>query len=142
MKIGNAQLSNLPNLNQATESAQPSSSHSESSAQDKVKGTLAQKGTEIFEGVLAATPNAIQNAGPEKGNAPAGKGKDVKNKPANVEGQGKTLESKGKDLENQDKLGNFEIQDLMSQYNQSETLSSSVQKKADDTAKAVIQKVS
>lgn len=40
-----------------------------------------------------------------------------------------------------DKLGNFEIQRLMSQYNQSEQLSSSVQKKMDDTANAVIGKV-
>jgi hypothetical protein len=31
-----------------------------------------------------------------------------------------------KDLESQDKLGNFEIQDLMARFNQSETLASSV----------------
>jgi len=42
---------------------------------------------------------------------------------------------------NGDKLGNFEIQRLMSQYNQSEQLASSVQKKQDDTANAVISKV-
>ncbi|MCC7383655.1 MAG: hypothetical protein IT384_17575 [Deltaproteobacteria bacterium] len=46
-----------------------------------------------------------------------------------------------KDLEAQDKLGNFEIQDLMSTYNQAETLASSVLKKRDDTSNAVIGKV-
>jgi hypothetical protein len=38
--------------------------------------------------------------------------------------------SGGKGLEAQDRLGNFEIQNLMSRYNQAETLASSVQKKA------------
>ena len=42
--------------------------------------------------------------------------------------QQKVLTAKMKELEAQDKLGNFEIQDLMSRYNQAETLSSSVQK--------------
>ncbi|MFO0727915.1 MAG: hypothetical protein U1E65_29315 [Myxococcota bacterium] len=46
-----------------------------------------------------------------------------------------------KDLEAEDKLGNFEIQDLMSTYNQAETLASSVLKKRDDTSNAVIGKV-
>ncbi|MFO0727916.1 MAG: hypothetical protein U1E65_29320 [Myxococcota bacterium] len=46
-----------------------------------------------------------------------------------------------KDLEAEDKLGNFEIQDLMSTYNQAETLASSVLKKRDDTANATIGKV-
>ena len=46
-----------------------------------------------------------------------------------------------KDLEAEDKLGNFEIQDLMSTYNQAETLASSVLKKRDDTANAVVGKV-
>jgi hypothetical protein len=49
--------------------------------------------------------------------------------------------SGGKGLEAQDRLGNFEIQNLMSRYNQAETLASSVQKKADDTASAVIGKI-
>jgi hypothetical protein len=53
----------------------------------------------------------------------------------------KTLESALKDLESQDRLGNFEIQRLMSQYNQAETLASSVQKKLDDTAKGVAGKI-
>ena len=41
----------------------------------------------------------------------------------------------------EDRLGNFEIQDLMSRFNQAETLASSVQKKRDDTANAVIGKI-
>lgn len=45
------------------------------------------------------------------------------------------------DLEAQDKLGNFEIQDLMNEFNQAETLASSVLKKRDDTANAIIQKI-
>jgi hypothetical protein len=44
-------------------------------------------------------------------------------------------------LESEDKLGNFEIQDLMSTFNQAETLASSVLKKRDDTGNAVIGKV-
>ena len=47
----------------------------------------------------------------------------------------------GKDLESQDKLGNFEIQDLMSRFNQAATLASSILKKADDTASSVIGKI-
>ena len=46
-----------------------------------------------------------------------------------------------KDLEAEDRLGNFEIQDLMSRFNQAETMASSVQKKQDDTANAVIGKI-
>ncbi len=46
-----------------------------------------------------------------------------------------------KDLEADDKLGNFEIQDLMSRFNQAETLASSVQKKKDDTKSSVISKI-
>ena len=40
-----------------------------------------------------------------------------------------------------DKLGNFEIQRLMSSYNEASTLASSVQKKANDTANAIIGKI-
>lgn len=51
------------------------------------------------------------------------------------------FEKRGKDLATQDKLGNFEIQQLMSQYNQAETLSANVLKKTDDTASAIISKI-
>jgi len=37
--------------------------------------------------------------------------------------------------------GNFEIQRLMSSYNQAETLSSNVKKKLDDTVSAVAKKI-
>lgn len=39
------------------------------------------------------------------------------------------------------KLGNFEIQDLMSRFNQAQTMASSVQKKDSDTKNAVIGKI-
>ncbi len=51
------------------------------------------------------------------------------------------FEAKLKELETKDRLGNFEIQDLMSTYNETETRASSVLKKADDTKNAVIQKI-
>jgi hypothetical protein len=38
-----------------------------------------------------------------------------------------------KDLEVQDRMGNFEIQRVMSAFNQAETLASNMQKKSDDT---------
>ncbi len=46
-----------------------------------------------------------------------------------------------KDLEGKDKLGNFEINDLMSNYNQAETLASSVRQKLDKTQSDVIAKI-
>jgi hypothetical protein len=58
-----------------------------------------------------------------------------------VEAIRKSLEGAMKELEAQDKLGNFEIQRLMSAFNQAETLASNVQKKLDDTNKGIIQKI-
>ena len=58
----------------------------------------------------------------------------------NVSG-GRGLFTRVKELESQDKLGNFEIQTLMSSFNQSETLASSVLKKASDTNSGVIGKI-
>jgi bacteriocin-like protein len=49
--------------------------------------------------------------------------------------------SGGAGLESQDRMGNFEIQDLMSSFNQAETVASSVQKKRDDTAKSILNKI-
>lgn len=46
-----------------------------------------------------------------------------------------------KDLESDDKMGNFEIQDLMSRFNQAQTLGSKVQKKKDDTEAYVISNI-
>ena len=51
------------------------------------------------------------------------------------------LGSASKSLEAQDKLGNFEIQDLMSAYNQAEQLASSVQQKLNATNNGVIGKI-
>jgi hypothetical protein len=51
------------------------------------------------------------------------------------------MDSKMKGLEAQDRMGNFEIQRLMSAFNQAETLSSNVQKKADDTVGGQQQKI-
>ena len=53
----------------------------------------------------------------------------------------KELDSAMKSLESQDKMGNFEIQRLMSAFNQAETLSSNVQKKMDDTISGQQQKI-
>ena len=58
-----------------------------------------------------------------------------------IEAVRRRFEDMTKDLESQDKLGNFEIQDLMSRYNQNETLASSVAKKESDTESSVIGKV-
>jgi hypothetical protein len=53
----------------------------------------------------------------------------------------KAFEDAMKDLESQDKLGNFEIQDLMSAYNQMETLASTVAKKLDDTINCILNRI-
>jgi hypothetical protein len=60
---------------------------------------------------------------------------------ATVETIRKSLDAAMKDLEAQDKLGNFEIQDLMSRYNQAERLASSTQKKLADTLNAIAGKI-
>lgn len=52
-------------------------------------------------------------------------------------GMKKQIVGSGKDVESQDKMGNFEIQSLMSEFNQAETLASSVQKKMNDTSNSV-----
>lgn len=51
------------------------------------------------------------------------------------------LDAAAKEIETRDRLGNFEIQRLMSAYNQAETLSSNVQKKQDDANSGVINKI-
>jgi hypothetical protein len=45
------------------------------------------------------------------------------------------------DLTSQDRMGNFEIQRLMSAFNQAETLASNMQKKLDDTISGQQQKI-
>jgi hypothetical protein len=72
--------------------------------------------------------------------------KDAGNKGSKANNQGvdalrTRFEDADKDLQAQDKLGNFEIQGLMSDYNEAQTLASSIMKKKDDTGNAVIQKI-
>src|SRR4051794_36195727 len=64
--------------------------------------------------------------------------KDMRAKVNQLLTYAKGFENKLKDLEAQDKLGNFEIQDLMSTFNQAETLASSILKKRDETASAIV----
>ena len=63
------------------------------------------------------------------------------NQPAqqqNVQTIKNALDNKDKDLQSQDKLGNFEIQTLMSNYNEAETTASSILKKKDDDGNSII----
>ena len=53
----------------------------------------------------------------------------------------KKMEEALKAMEADGKMGNFEIQNLMSEFNQAETLSSQVQKKREETKKAVVGKL-
>jgi len=123
MKIGDAahisELSNLArgevqSLSNVTSPVDPQA------AQKKVKDTLAQKGAEIFDNVFAAAQSSLD-----------GSVNAVKDAIGNAD----------KDLQSQDKLGNTQIQTLMSNYNEAQTLASSVLKKKDGTSNAVIQKI-
>jgi hypothetical protein len=53
----------------------------------------------------------------------------------------KKLQQAMKQLEASDRMGNFEIQRLMSEFNQSESLSSQVLKKIEDAKNAVVSKI-
>ena len=53
----------------------------------------------------------------------------------------KQLQAATKELETQDRMGNFEIQRLMSTYNEAETLSSSARKKLEDSKNGIISKL-
>jgi len=65
---------------------------------------------------------------------------DNKNK-GKIDAVRSEFDGKMKSLEAQDRMGNFEIQRLMSAFNQAETLSSNVQKKLDDTVSGQQQKI-
>ncbi len=58
-----------------------------------------------------------------------------------VEALKRRFEESRKDLEGQDKMSNFEINTLMSDYNDAATLASSVKKKTDDANASVISKL-
>lgn len=62
---------------------------------------------------------------------------------ADVEGYGlrSRLDGLSLDLQSQDKLGNLEIQGLMSDYNEAKTLTSSVTKKRDEAGNSIIGKI-
>jgi hypothetical protein len=66
---------------------------------------------------------------------------DHKTNNTTVEGIRSELDKAMKSLEAKDRMGNFEIQRLMSAFNQAETLSSNVQKKMDDTISGQQQKI-
>jgi hypothetical protein len=51
------------------------------------------------------------------------------------------LNNSDQNLESQDKMGNFEIQDLMSEYNNAQNLAASVQKHYDDSSGDILKKI-
>ena len=65
-------------------------------------------------------------------------GQNQPSQQTNVQSIKNKLDGTDKDLQSQDKLGNFEIQSLMSNFNQAQTTASSVTKKADDTGNSII----
>jgi len=66
---------------------------------------------------------------------------DQKDNQATIDSIRSELDKAMKGLEAKDRMGNFEIQRLMSAFNQAETLSSNVQKKLDDTVSGQQQKI-
>jgi hypothetical protein len=59
----------------------------------------------------------------------------------NVDAIKTAFQNYDQDLQSQDKMGNFEVQSLMSDFNEAQTLASSVLKKKDDTGNAIIGKI-
>ncbi len=51
------------------------------------------------------------------------------------------LSERLRDLEGQDKMDNFQLQALMSDFNQAEAMASNVQKKLNDTIRCIIGKI-
>ena len=68
-------------------------------------------------------------------------GRELATDELNAVSGGRGILSHRKSLEAQDRMGNFEIQRLMSAFNQAETLASNVQKKLDDTISGTQQKI-
>lgn len=102
-------------------------------------GALDKALAKLDAGFAAVDRSSI--AASRKSAAAASEGDEVKALRDSLNFLKSKIEGTLKDLETEDRLGNFEIQDLMSRYNQSEQLASSVQKKKDDTASAIIGKV-
>jgi hypothetical protein len=68
-------------------------------------------------------------------------GRELTSDELNAVSGGRGLLGTGKDIESQDKLGNFEIQNLMSSYDRAGAIACSVLKKKDDAASSVIGKI-
>jgi len=77
----------------------------------------------------------------DNGIAEGGDADDAKANSANFEKIKGAMGDVVKDLEAKDKLGNVEINLIMSDYNQAETLASSVEKKKFDTLAAITSKI-
>jgi hypothetical protein len=99
---------------------------------DQIRGMLAQAGLDTGSSSLGGLTDGEYTLGAE--------GIEKTNQDV-IDSLRNRLDDKSKNLEGEDKLGNFEIQDLMSQYNQAEQLASNVLKKRDDTSNAIIGKV-
>lgn len=74
-------------------------------------------------------------------NSPAANGTNGENNSEAVEDIRRRLHDRTKEAESEDRMGNFEIQDIMNTKNQSKTLGSQTQKKLDDTDSDTIRKV-
>jgi hypothetical protein len=72
---------------------------------------------------------------PSHADATAGKNSDI------IDDIKQRFSNYDQDLQSQDKMGNFEVQSLMSDFNEAQTLASSVLKKKDDTGNATIGKI-
>jgi len=66
---------------------------------------------------------------------------DMKQKTQDLERLGQRFDDAMRDLEKENRLGKFEIQELMSDYNRALELVSRVLKKAEETAKGAIEKI-
>jgi hypothetical protein len=126
MKIGDGAngvpVSGAAQPGQTHETVQPSGTLKQQDHETSLKNAIDQA-VQLFDHVISA----VQGAGHPSG------GNDVQNIKD-------SFENKDKDLQNQDKLGNFEIQGLMSDYNEANTLASNAVKSMDDAANDVLRK--
>lgn len=85
-----------------------------------------------LQGIVAQLQGGVRNAR-------ALTGQDILQ--SDVNQLGTLIDGMLRDLEAQDKMANFDVQGLLSRCTQAQQLSSSVQKKADQTAEDIIQKI-
>jgi hypothetical protein len=105
----------------------------------------AQSDKESFKSLPGNLQSSISEALEEAGKAfehvvSAVFGQNRPSQPATGQTIKNALDDKDKDLQSQDKLGNTQIQTLMSNYNEAQTMASSVVKKTDDTTDSLIHK--